>query len=72
MAFQRILVPFDFSEHASEACKVAKHLALKAGAALELVHVAPPMITYQAYADLSPPEEFTERFASNAREFRFY
>lgn len=55
-AFQRILVPTDFSAHADEAFRVAHSLAAATGAEVIVFHVArPPAVVLEGGALLTEP-----------------
>ena len=63
--FHRILVPYDFSDHARAALDLARDLASRLGCDLRLVHVIqafPYVHTYPSYlgAVALPPPDLTE------------
>jgi nucleotide-binding universal stress UspA family protein len=55
MTFQKILVPVDFSEHASRAVDTAIELAKAFGAKLQLIHVFPMQSILLAPYEVSIP-----------------
>ena len=61
----KILVPVDFSEHASPVLRVAADLALKYEASLTLVHVNDLVVTLAPYPPLPP--KIIEQVAADAR-----
>jgi nucleotide-binding universal stress UspA family protein len=57
-AFEKILVPTDFSEHADEAFRVAHRLAQATGAEVNLFHVAsPPAVVTEGGRFLASPNK---------------
>ena len=65
MSFQNILVPFDFSEPAGRALKLAGQLAPKLGAKLEVVHVHVDLYDGRSQPQAGipwPTQEQTERY----------
>ena len=53
LPFKRILCPIDFSEPSYDALKIAVELARNFGAALDVIHVIPPLPVHSPYPD--PP-----------------
>ena len=53
LPFKKILCPIDFSEPSYDALKIAVELARNFGAALDVIHVIPPVPVYSPYPD--PP-----------------
>ena len=65
---KRILLPTDFSEGAEAAYAIAHKLALKFGAQIDIIHIAPSIRYYVRFLETDREKEYTELMISEARE----
>ena len=65
---KRILLPTDFSEGAESAYPIAHKLALKFGARIDIIHIAPSIRYYVRFLETEREKEYTELMLSEAEE----